>query len=87
MRSAMQARQEFNQRILEISIIDKTLLSYLQESDEILQTVMQKQINQIETLLINPITHIYESKMGKNELIKKEFDHESAVSSFFMTQL
>ena len=77
MRTAQQAHSDFISQIESIPILHKDLVNYLRESQHIISNANEKTLSQIETLLMDPLNQMYETKIKNFEGLKREFDQES----------
>lgn len=78
-RTAQKASEEFILSVTAIPNLEKDLVQYFQETEELLQTAHEKTLCQMESLLIEPLGQIYGTKIKAFENSKKEFDQLSNV--------
>ena len=82
-RLAMRASREFTDSLEFIQPIDRDLVHYLHQSEEIIQDAYDKLLAQIEMLVLDPMKGIYDTKIKPCEAMKKDFAQESSVGFIF----
>jgi hypothetical protein len=78
-RTAQKASDEFILSLSTIPSLDKELVQYCRETEDLIQAAHEKTLCQMESLLVEPLEQIYELKIKAFENSKKEFDHLSSV--------
>lgn len=85
-RSMLQTDTDFLDSVEAIPSVDVTIRNYLRRTQDTIHRYHEQYLNQIQTLVIDPLRRIYENDVKLAEQRKKEFDNETEQFYYFLTK-
>jgi len=85
-KTAMDADKKFIDFLAEIPNLESGIVDYLLTTQSIIQAAQENYVNQIQTLLVDPLSRLYENDVKASEAKKKDFDQESSEYYIFLSK-